>query len=115
MAPSDRAVAQKSHERLYRALGLLPCHAQAASLFLRITGERLTHDMHQWQIAGQERRTTRRAEHGIQAAQRLAGAGYAGDEQYLMSQLGTCCINGTADRIGGPTKIADIGARLGDF
>ena len=32
-----------------------------------------------------------------------------------MSQLGSGCINGAADRIGGPTKIADIGTRLGNF
>ena len=44
-------VAQKTHERLDGALGPLPRHAQAASLFICITGERLAHDVDQRQIA----------------------------------------------------------------
>ena len=50
-------VAQESHQWLNGALGLLPRHAQAAALFMRIAGERLAHDMDQRQIAGQERGT----------------------------------------------------------
>jgi hypothetical protein len=40
-------VAQKTHERLYGAFGLLPCHAETTALSVGIAGESLAHTIYQ--------------------------------------------------------------------